>query len=149
MNERLRRRGDWLRRLSDYLAACEGLRFARGRFDCALFACDWVREATGVDVAADYRGRYDTRAGAARRLKEIDGGGLYEAACRAFGAPLAAPLMARRGDVVLCEVKGPDGPSSPALGVVDATGVEIALVAPDRGLIRAPLIAARAAWAVG
>lgn len=145
---RLRRRAGWEGRLADYIAACRARAFERGSFDCALFAADWVFDLTGIDFAAEYRGRYRTRRGADRLLREIAAGDLIAATTRALGAPLASPLLARRGDVAALRVVGPDGPDTMALGIVDAEGSRIALIGMD-GLTHAPLSAAVAAWAVG
>ncbi|MEP5000045.1 hypothetical protein [Pseudophaeobacter sp.] len=35
-----------------------GRRFRAGRFDCALFAAEWVKRCSGKDLAAQWRGTY-------------------------------------------------------------------------------------------
>lgn len=46
--------------LADYLDSCCRRRWEWGTHDCTLFAADWVRHATGIDSAAEWRGRYAT-----------------------------------------------------------------------------------------
>lgn len=146
---RLRRRPGWQGDLGVYLQQCEARAFAWGEFDCALFAADWVLRLTGFDAAAEYRGRYRTAGGAARRLKAVTGGGLAEAATQALGEQLASPAMARRGDVVLLQAETPEGEAH-ALGVVDETGMAIAVpTAAGAGITRYPVERAVTAWAVG
>ena len=130
------RHEDWPLRLIDFIEAASGRPFSWGEHDCCLFAADWVREATGSDPAAGYRGRYRSRSGAARLLREIAGGEVETAASRALGLPLPSPLLARRGDVAL--VAG-------ALGVV--VGGEVALPG-EAGLALHPLGTAEKAWRV-
>ena len=48
--------------------------FAWGVNDCALFAADGIRAITGVDIAADFRGKYSDEAGAMAAVKEVAGG---------------------------------------------------------------------------
>jgi hypothetical protein len=45
------------------------LPFSRPDFDCCMMAASWVQCATGVDPAADLRGRYADARGAARLLR--------------------------------------------------------------------------------
>ena len=48
------------RLLFDYLQDIrrQELRLRPGRFDCALYAAEWVRRASGRDLAQDWRGTY-------------------------------------------------------------------------------------------
>lgn len=75
--------------------------FAWGSNDCCLFAADWVLAATGRDIAADYRGRYQSALPALRFVK--DGGGVEAMIERAGGQPIDSKL-ARRGDVIARDV---------------------------------------------
>ncbi len=65
----LTRLPDWRARLDDYLDSIEGRPFAWGELDCALFAADAVQAITGVDLAADFRGKYSDQAGAEAAVK--------------------------------------------------------------------------------
>lgn len=144
----LRRRSDWVAALESYLIGCSTKHFRYGDIDCALFAADWVQVATGVDLAAEYRGKYACAFGAARALKEIAHGGLIEAATRALGNPLAAPEGAHRGDIALAPVVTETGRVGAALAIVDLSGARLVALGPS-GLTRAPLTQATLAWSVG
>ena len=121
--------------------------FRWGRHDCAIFACDVAEVVCGIDFAEPLRGKYATKRGAYAALKRFAGGGLEQAAeriARDHGCPEVAPLMARRGDIVLAEI-AIDGGSSDALGV--CLGEWIAFAA-GRGFVQLPLMKARRAWRV-
>lgn len=134
------RHQDWPERLADFIESRRAEPFAWGMNDCCLFACDAVLAMTGVDAAAAYRGRYKTQRGAYALLRRIDGGGIEEAARRAWGEPLPAPLMAQRGDPVLIETE-----YGPGLGI--CLGATIACVTPS-GLTTLPITAAEMVWRV-
>jgi hypothetical protein len=129
------RHENWPSRLSDFIGAASGRPFSWGSSDCCLFAADWVQEATGIDPAAEYRGRYRTEAGAARLLNRL-GGSVEAAVDKALGMPLTSPLLAQRGDIALV-----DG----ALGIV--IGGEVALMS-EAGLVLHPLAMAARAWRI-
>lgn len=104
-------------------AECDRLRlspFAWGSHDCGPgLAGNLTMAITGVDVAADYRGRYTTRTGALRVLRS----GGYET----VGDLVASMLpehehhsMARIGDVVAIPTESAFGH---ALGVVNGERV--------------------------
>ncbi|MCZ6523770.1 MAG: hypothetical protein O7A68_07890 [Alphaproteobacteria bacterium] len=138
---------DWQSRMAEALAARRESPFAWGRHDCALFACDVAEAVCGIDFAASLRGRYGTKRGAYAALKRFAGGELEKAAeriARDHGCPEVAPLMARRGDIVLAEI-AIDGGSSDALGI--CLGEWIAFAA-GRGFVQLPLTKARRAWRV-
>lgn len=46
--------------LPKYLARLRRSQLVPGTHDCALFAAGWVRLCTGIDLAADWRGKYRT-----------------------------------------------------------------------------------------
>lgn len=89
---------DWERRLGEFIAANRDRPFAWGEWDCILFACAAADAMTGEDWAADYRGQYADKAGAAAILKEKGAGTLL----RTIDAKLKQrpPGHARRGDFV-------------------------------------------------
>ena len=116
--------------------------FRWGEHDCALFAFNVVRDLTGVDHAAEYRGRYNTEFGAVRCLKEQADGTLRGAIQKALGEPIA-PTLAQRGDVVLW--------SQPEFG--DTVGVCIGAAAvfvgiEPAGLVRVEMAKCSAAWRI-
>lgn len=94
------RRNDWPERLAEYIESRRRRVFRYGSDDCALFAADWVLEATGDDPAATWRG-YASES-EAQALIDAAGGmrGLVNLPER------ATPMLAQRGDVVLAEHEG-------------------------------------------
>lgn len=134
------RYADWPIRLDRFLQAASGRPFSWGEWDCALMACEWVRECRGDDPGAAFRGRYTTAIGAARALKRYGAGDLESTATMMLGEPLANPLLAQRGDVVSVDTE--DGP---ALGV--CVGAKVAVVGKT-GLVQMQLRGARKAWRV-
>jgi hypothetical protein len=87
-----------------------------GQNDCVLLALDQVLAISGVDAAADIRGKYNTALGAARRMKSLYGSANLSVAASAvaarWGGQEILPAACSRGDLVLHN--SPDGP---ALGV--------------------------------
>jgi hypothetical protein len=139
---------DWDRRLDAHLKAALGRPFSWGEHDCALFAANAVRDMTGIDGAAPFRGRYRTARGATLALRRFAGGGLAEAAaaiCATHGWPAVPVTLAQRGDLVLL-----DTAEGPALGLVDLTGRQ-AVKAGQDGLQALPLDAPSVlkAWSIG
>lgn len=94
------RRDDWPERLAAFVDARRRAAFRWGVNDCAMFAADWVLEATGVDHAG--RLRWYTSEEEAQAI--IDGaGGMRELVSL---PERATPRLAQRGDVVLAEHEG-------------------------------------------
>lgn len=107
--------------------------FCYGEHDCALgLAAAAVEAITGVDIAARYRGRYHSRVGALRVLRNDGFADLAELAAQLL--PEIAPGRAQRGDIVAFPDEGPFGFS---LGVVNDERVlvlrETELGTLDRG----------------
>lgn len=94
----LRRFPDWPKRLDQAIEAGRSKPFVWGSHDCVLFAADVVLALTGEDLAAQWRGQYDSAETALRAIHK--GGGLITMAADALGEPVPV-LSARRGDVVL------------------------------------------------
>lgn len=136
------RHQDWPLRLARFLDARAELEFRWGSHDCALFAADWVLECTGTDHAAKFRGRYSTARGSAGALRRFGAGTLVATVTAALGPPLAAPLLAQRGDVAALVAED----RSVALGVVE--GALAVYLEAGGGLARRPLVEAAAAWRV-
>ena len=86
------------RRLDAYLTSVDRVPFAWGAHDCALFAAACIEAQTGVDLAADVRGRYASARSALRLLRKQG--------YRTYGDFMAARLPerpaaeARYGDIV-------------------------------------------------
>lgn len=144
----MRRFQDWPMRLAAYIEKSRPLRFQWGRQDCCLWACDWVLEATGIDIAASFRGTYDDMQGAAAAMKRYCGGGLPELVEKmAAEHPTVIevrPRLAQRGDVVLVDALMPSGVTAPTLGIVGPNGRP--LVMGRDGMIEMPIRAILRAW---
>lgn len=102
--------------LDRHIEIARSSRFETGRLDCSLWVAEWVRKRTGIDLAADLRGRYSTRAEYLRLLIPL--GGLVRVAARRLASIGAEPIPtteARDGDVGI--VPTTDGP---ALAISDS-----------------------------
>lgn len=133
----LMRHQDWPLRLSRMVAESRTIPFAWGTHDCCLFAANVVQELTGIDHAADLRGKYASALEATRILKAR--GGVRGAATAAFGAEIN-PKLAQRGDVVL--VNGDHGES-----LAICLGTHCAAPA-ESGLATLPMSQAVTAWRI-
>ena len=56
-------------KLNAYFEAVRARRFAPGSHDCALYVAGWVRVATGIDHAQQWRGRYTSLSDGDEMLK--------------------------------------------------------------------------------
>jgi hypothetical protein len=135
------------RSFNEFLLARASTPFAWGENDCALFVAEGIEAMTGVDIAADFRGRYHTEAEAFDLIRELTGGETVEAAAewcaQKFGLPAwEFPLAAQRGDMVM--VEDADRVIS---GLVHLNGRHIVSVG-EAGLKRLPITAVVMAWHV-
>lgn len=133
------RRAAWQSLLSDAVEAARGRSFVWGTHDCAIWAFDLRAALTGgEDVAALWRGRYCTSLGARRVMKRLGWESIEAMGLDLLGEPLASPLFAQRGDLVL-------GGADPAFGV--CLGAQAGFVGPG-GLSFLPLDTCLMAWRV-
>lgn len=122
---------DWRSRLTRYFTEVARRPLAYGQHDCALFAAGAVEAMTGVDLAAEFRGRYTTvvegldllaAKGAADGLEgEID----HVSVLPLLFQPVVA-AFAQVGDIAVVPVPGSN---LPALGILE--GQHIAVLRPD------------------
>lgn len=129
---------NWPQILADFIAAADRP-FRWGSWDCGLMAADCILAMTGIDIAAEFRGRYTTARGARRVMR----GSMAEMMARvssAYGMPEVMATLARRGDMVMV-----DTPLGDALGI--CVGTRVACAGPN-GLTLLPLSAARRAWRI-
>jgi hypothetical protein len=136
----------WPERLAEFLDRRQLMPFSWGLHDCALFAADAVKEITGVDVAEDLRGTYNSAEQALRILKAK--GGLRGIVSGRLPLYLS-PLQAHRGDVVCVLMPDPDPeqPGREILGIVAGNGF---WAAPgERRVEYRPMAEVRDAFAVG
>lgn len=129
----------WPELLATFIAGRALVPFAYGRSDCGMLAADWIVAATGVDMAADLRGRYRSAAGSVAIIRRAGHTSLSDLVTARLGAPVA-PLLAQRGDIV--EMPGDSGP---ALGI--CTGADAVCLGPA-GLVTVPMTNAVRAWRV-
>lgn len=138
----LTRLEDWEQRLNDYLATLDNARHGWGTLDCALHAANAVHAQTGVDLAADFRGKYDTEEGAREAIEAAGHKDL--AALMNSLLPRRVRSMVQRGDIVMDNsgnLSVAFGDYSIAVGEDAPTG--------RTGRIRVTRSLWRKAWAVG
>jgi hypothetical protein len=128
----------WPQILADFMAAADRP-FEWGAWDCGLFSAACVQAMTGVDIAAEFRGRYKTAKGA-RRVMRGTMGEMMTRVAATYGMPEIRPSLAQRGDMVMI-----DTPDGEALGI--CIGATIACLSPF-GLLFLPMTRARRAWRV-
>ena len=130
---------DWEERLSAFLAEARDKPFAWSSNDCITFATAAAAAMTGEDKAADYRGQYTDRKGAATILKRLGKGTLLRTVNAEFEA--CPPAFAQRGDLVwfhgsvgICVGAEALFVGEERLARVDGVMLRAGLVAVPRGL---------------
>jgi len=122
------RHGKWQTMLENYLQDVRDTPFKYGFFDCCTFVADAISVMTGVDIARDYRGKYDSRQTAMDLAQQIDGGpSIYDVAvgrAQAFGLPEIPLTRASRGDMILLR-----RPRDYSLGILSLDGVRVLIAA--------------------
>jgi len=133
------RRPGWELRLAEAVQAARARPFRWGRHDCAIWAFDLRRDLTGgYDVAALWRGRYQTARGAVRVMRRLGWQKLEAAGRDLLGEPLSSVHLAQRGDLVLANT---------GLGFGVCLGARVAGIAPE-GLVLVPLATSALAWRI-
>jgi hypothetical protein len=132
------RHPDWPHRLAAAIGAACTTPFAWSRHDCPTFAFDARRALTGEDAAALWRGQYNSYRGGLRLMRRLGWPTLAAMGDALLGEPLAAPLLAQRGDIVL---------SSDGHGFGVCLGATAVGMAP-KGLIALPITTCTRAWRV-
>lgn len=128
-NNLLVRRHDWPERLAAVVAAAQQQPYKLGQHDCLRFTCQCIAAMTGVDFWPRFAG-YSTRLQALRTIAAI-APSLGQAVGLVLGVLPVAPLLARRGDVLLYTDEGGEH-----LGV--CVGATAAVLGPQ-GLAHVPL----------
>jgi hypothetical protein len=142
----LQRKLHWASRAyHNFLLSRANIPFQWGRNDCALFAADGILAMTGLDIAADFRGKYYDEASALEVIRSITGGSTVADAtawCAAkYRLPeLTYPLMAQRGDLCVFEDSG-----RLVTGLIHLSGRHIVAVG-ESGLRRIPITEIVRAW---
>lgn len=135
----------WEGRLGAFLADARGRKFRWGIWDCCLFAAGAVEAITGIDPAAELRGKYMTKKEARLLMSDFAGGGVSETIWRiasGYGCKEVSVLTAQRGDIVIAETSLGD-----ALGVIGMDG-RFALFAGPEGVTTLPVSVCRNAWRI-
>lgn len=144
----------WQELFHNYLLRREHEAFQWGTMDCCLFACDAILELTGVDLAGDFRGKYDSLLSAVREMSIACSGAkigpapqdLVEAVAvkiaQQFQIEEVPVLMAQRGDVLLL-----DSPLGKGLGILGLRGTHVHCTGPD-GVVDVPLQECLRAWRI-
>lgn len=136
------------RAFNQFLIDRKTMPFKWGTNDCALFAADGVLAFTGIDLAADFRGKYSDEAGAMEAIKAITGGSTVADAA-AYCAEKhglvewAHPRMAKRGDLVVISNTG----GGVIAGLVHLNGSQLVSVG-DIGMTHFPITSIVRSWHV-
>ena len=122
--------------------------FAWGVTDCCLFVASGVQAITGVDLAADMRGKYDSQASAFALIQSLSGGSTVAdmLAYVADGNALTEwpkPLFARRGDLVTI----PNEEGELVAGIVSDNGKDVLSMGTD-GVTNLSIQKVTRAWKV-
>jgi hypothetical protein len=143
----LTRFSDWQSRFDFFLKQHALRSFHYGTWDCCLFVCGAIHAMTGVDLAAPYRGRYESQVQAYEQILAQTGrktlSGAVEQITSQFSMrKLETVALAGRGDVILIK-RGRDY----SLGVVSLNGRQV-IVVSSFGLVSIPLARGLRAWRV-
>lgn len=95
------RPANWQAVLAAHIEQARRIPFQWGVHDCVTFSCQWFTLMTGRDVFAPWRGRYDSRQSAGRRIVEAGCDTMAAAGRTLFGSPRDPGAVAARGDIVL------------------------------------------------
>jgi hypothetical protein len=104
--------------LCAFLGSISRAHFRPGQHDCALFAAGAVQSMTGVDLAAEYRGEYQTIEEGYALMRERGFDGPIEFAESQFEE--IPPLFAQVGDLAVVQ-----GDGALALGVVQGPTIYV------------------------
>lgn len=138
----MKRVADWRIRFDAEIDNIRRIPFAWGKHDCAVsLGARMVKAITGEDIAAEYRGRYKTAAGALKLLRKHGFDDLESLVASLF--PEIPVSFARIGDVVVIPSDDEFGCS---IGVVNGERI---FVLREDGLGTVDLLRAKRAFKVG
>lgn len=137
----------WRERLDAWVARSHTTPFQWGVHDCGLNAAAAVEAQTGLDFAAELRGRYDSYETGLALLAEL--GFADHAALAASVLPEIAPASARIGDIAAVDF-GPIGAHGARGGVALMVVAGHRIIGPmESGAGNLSLLRASRAFAVG
>lgn len=133
------RKQNWTDELVAFIEERRHEPFVWAKNDCCLFACDWIKRATGIDPAFQLRDQYHSAISAQRLIKKHGG---ITGIVRNYGEPCGIERIessrVSRGDIVVC-----DGGDGTCIGI--SLGSVVALVGKD-GLIFLPMNKEVSCW---
>lgn len=140
------RKEDWPTCLHNFLQDAVAQTFSWGEHDCCLLVADAVLAMTDVDLAADFRGRYDSAASAVSLINQFCNGKTAVDLCAYVMAQndckqLPSILFAQRGDVVALE--------DDTIGIVHLDGKHVVCYSQDNRLHLVDLASGVSAWRIG
>ncbi len=112
------RKADWYSSLSTYIDGAFRKPFAYGEFDCTLFAAGAVEAMTGVNLYADFLGRYRTLRGGMLQLKKLGFDNQVDYVASLFAE--VHPAMAQVGDIAVIHTE-----IGPGLGIVQGARIYV------------------------
>lgn len=123
--------------------------FRWGANDCATFAADAIEAITGVDVAEDFRDKYNTKLGAFKTIKKVTGGSTVVDAAAYCAVKHGMkehdyPLMAKRGDLVIVR----NNAGEEIAGIVGLNGRHV-WVPSNEGLVQISIVDVIRSWSTG
>jgi len=117
--------------------------FSYGELDCFLFVCNIIRDTSGTDYAARWRGGYKTELGALRAIAEF---GSFDAAMLAVFGEVHPIWSVKKGDPVLLNSACVESDLINAgIGLFDGDQV---VYLCDKGIDRAPITIGRGCFHV-
>jgi hypothetical protein len=130
-----KRHYQWQAKMHNFLMDRADKPFTWGTNDCSMFVSDHIKEITGLDIATDRRGTYDSEFGAMKQYAEhgsLDN--LFAALMLEHGFTEIPVVYAQRGDVLF----NPQD-DQPALMIMDFNGIH-ALGVHEKGVVRVKAI---------
>ncbi len=138
----LQRKENWEVLLYAEVYAWRSTTFVYGQTDCTAFASACINAMTGIDVWANWQGKYKNSKAAAKEIRRRGDKNLLATLTRYFGAPCPV-AFARRGDLVFADLKL----DMPQVGI--CLGVQSISMAPGKkGLIEVPTLELKRAFNV-
>lgn len=133
----VKRKDDWPKLLSEYLAERKKMPFEWGVNDCMAFVSKGVERLTGEPYFESYSDYHDEET--ATNLLEKHGG-IVQIINNCLGQGTRNLLKAKRGDVAIVKLPAITG------ALVDDSGQHIVMVTEKDGLTRLPLSKAWRIW---
>lgn len=127
--------------------------FEWGVFDCCIFVCECIHAMTGIDMYADFKGKYTTELEAHQLVSDYVGleykssikfvSEIAEYFCSKYKLQVVEKSFAQRGDIALIDLEG-----MVTVGVVMLNGTHVAAPAYKKGLAFVPLKLCKKVWRV-